>query len=114
MKTARERLNVRAVPLLLRRAVRWNDEQTRPETTSKRAESELDVKFVEEPRWESPLNTMTVPTSLHNNRRVIAISDYTGLATAATEAPESKSVLARKIAWAILRARAVAECLRAV
>lgn len=108
MKTAGEKLcdKARALPRLVRNAFGGND---RRGPTKAQCDGAIQIRFVEEPRWESPVRTGAAPSSINPNRREIALLKYSVIA-----APETADALTRKIAWAMQRACAVAECLGAV
>jgi hypothetical protein len=103
MKDARETTQKRERPTrrgaLLRQRVRGR-------TAEQRVTGELNVHFIEEPRWK--VEAALGPTSASAHRRVLALSEYADLAP---PQPPVDVRLARKMAWAILRARAAANCL---
>jgi hypothetical protein len=76
-----------------------------------RATNQLDVRFVEEPHWSLALKAANGSASRMARTahlRVLTLSEYAGIAR---HESDFDSALARKVAWAIVRVRAAANCL---
>jgi hypothetical protein len=69
---------------------------------------QLDVHFVNKSAWDLALKKATGPKAEVANQRVLRLSQYTD---AVRHESQRDSAFTRKIAWAMIRARAAAQCL---
>ena len=69
---------------------------------------QLNVDFVEKTHWDLDLKSANGRTREMAHHRMLVLSQY---ADAIQHEPQWDATLARKMAWAIVRARAAAQCL---
>lgn len=82
----------------------WQSQRAdQPPTTN-----HLDVRFIEEPHWGLTLKAPKSTASGTAHQRVLTLSQYAGITRHESHAD---SALARKMAWALMRARAATNSL---